>query len=176
MLHITTSDNNPLDIGGFIVRSYTNGDYAAAKEIALDYLGSIFGNAVVARLDAIDIIVTETVCNINGALGCAHLLHNAISIKANLNTMNMSHVLIHEYVHFVIAIYRHNTCGLFRWQEAELTAYCYGKTYGAQSVAAGNRCEGLCEYIAFRFVHDERGDHSTLKYYEAEIVRLRKLM
>lgn len=169
-------DNSPMDMGGFIIRSAFNGDFAAAKEIAIDYLGSIFGEVAAARLDAIDIIVTEKVCNIDGAVGCAHLLHNCIDIKASLNTMNMAHVLIHEYTHFLIFMYKLNTCGLFYYQEAELTAYCYGKQYGAQSVAAGNRCEGLCEYLAFRFVHDERGDHSTLKYYEAEILRLRKLM
>lgn len=169
-------NNNPMDMGGFIIHCPFNGDFAAAKEIAIDYLGGLFGEVVAARLNFIDIIVSEKICNIDGAVGCAHLLRHSIEIKASLNTMNMAHVLIHEYTHFLIFMYGLNTCGLFHYQEIELTDYCYGKSYGAQSVAAGNRCEGLCEYLAFRFVHDERGDHSILKYYEAEILRLRKLM
>lgn len=173
---IEVVDSNPLDIGGFIIRTAFNGDFTAAKEIALNYLGSIFGELVTVRLNSIDIIISEKICNIDGAVGCAHLLRHSIEIKASLNTMNMAHVLIHEYTHFLLFMYGLNTCGLFHYQEAELTAYCYGKSYGAQSVAAGNRCEGLCEYLAFRFVHDERGDHSILEYYEAEILRLRKLM
>lgn len=173
---IEVVDNNPMDIGGFIIRTASNGDYLAAKEIAIDYLSDIFGEVAATRLNSIDVIVSEKICNIDGAVGCAHLLRHSVEVKASLNTMNMAHVLIHEYMHFLIFMYKLNTCGLFKYQEMELTAYCYGKQYGAQSVAAGNRCEGLCEYLAFRFVHDERGDHSILKYYEAEIVRLRKLM
>lgn len=169
-------DNNPMDVGSFIIRCPFNGDFAAAKEIAVDYLGGLFGKVAAARLNLIDIVVSERVCNIEEAYGCAHLLDNCIEIKANLSTYNMAHVLIHEYMHFLITMYGHNTCGLYKYQEAELTEYCLGKPYGALSVAAGNRCEGLCEYVSFRFVHDERGDHSTLKYYEAEIIRLRKLM
>lgn len=173
---IEVIDNNPMDIGGFIIRTASNGDYLAAKEIAIDYLGSIFGEVVAARLNSIDIVVSEKINNIDSVFGWAHLREKSIEVKACLNTYNMAHVLIHEYVHFIIFTYKFNTCGLYRYQEMELTAYCYGKQYGAQSVAAGNRCEGLCEYLAFRFVHDERGDNSILKYYEAEIVRLRKLM
>lgn len=113
-------DNNPMDIGGFIVRSYTNGDYAAAKEIAVDYLGGLFGKVAAARLNLVDIVVSERVCNIEEAYGCAHLLDNCIEIKANLSTYNMAHVLIHEYMHFLIAWYRLNVCGLFKYQEAEI--------------------------------------------------------